>query len=213
MDDKNIPNVKKELLRELLDWAKTIILAMIFAWVFVNFVIVNAKVPTGSMKNTINEGDRIIAWRLSYFLKNSTPQRYDIIVFRGHGEDTTLYVKRVIGVPGDTLSIIDGRVYVNGSDEPLRDDFVLGISHDNYPYPTSYPPNSYVTVPEDGSPSYITVPDGHYFVMGDNRGNSVDSRSWGRQDTLRTFVSDEQIQGRVLFRYFPGFQILSRRGD
>jgi signal peptidase I len=201
-------SVKGELLREALGWAKAIIGALVLAWVFTNFVIVNAQVPTGSMKNTINEGDRIIAWRPSYMF--SEPERYDIVVFRGHGEDTTLYVKRIIGVPGDTLYIENGLVYVNGEEEPLRNDFVLGTHSDNFPYPTRYPPNDYVTLSEDGFPLYITVPEGHYFVLGDNRGNSVDSRSWGSEGTLRTFVADEQIQGRVLFRYWPGIQNLTK---
>ncbi|MCL1877398.1 MAG: signal peptidase I, partial [Defluviitaleaceae bacterium] len=80
-DVKNeAPDVKKELWREALSWAKTILFALIFAWFFTNFVIVNAHVPTGSMENTIPAPSRIIAFRLSYMF--SEPQRGDIIVFR-----------------------------------------------------------------------------------------------------------------------------------
>jgi signal peptidase I len=203
-----VPNVKGELLREAFSWAKTIAFALIFAWVFTNFVIVNAVVPTGSMEETIRVNDRIVAFRLSYMF--SDPQRYDIIIFPSPSGDGRLYVKRIIGLPGDELTIVNGSVYVNNSNEPfeLRDDFVKGELFGNFPSPRM--PNSYITIPNDGSPPYITIPDDHYFVLGDNRTNSVDSRSWGSEGTLRTFVPRDQIQGRVLFRYFPGIQNLTK---
>ena len=199
---EEVPNVKGELWREALSWAKTIIFALVFAWVFTNFVIVNASVPTGSMEGTIRVNDRIVAFRLSYTF--SEPDRYDIIVFRGADGESTLYVKRIIGLPGDTIRILDGRVYVNDSTEPLRDDFVQGDFFGNFPIPR-YPNPPHLTIPEDGSAPYLTVPEGHFFVLGDNRNNSIDSRNWDNP-----FVSREQIQGRVIFRYFPGFQNLTR---
>ncbi|MCL2386331.1 MAG: signal peptidase I [Defluviitaleaceae bacterium] len=179
--DENI-NVKRELWRDALGWLKTILFALLFAWLFTNYVIVNASVPTGSMEGTIRVNDRIVAFRLSYVF--STPERFDIIVFRGAFDESPLYVKRIIGVPGDTVTIRDGRVFLNDDTEPLRDDFVQGEFFGNHgPY----------TVPEDG-----------FFVLGDNRNNSVDSRHWGNP-----FVERGQIQGRVIFRYFPGFQNLT----
>lgn len=225
-------SVKMELLKDALGWLKTILFAFIFAWLLTNFVIVNALVPTGSMQETIRVNDRIVAFRLSYLF--SEPQRSDIIVFRSRdyvsvsflqritstfsnriGDGQTLYVKRIIGVPGDTIYIYDWRVFLNGAEEPLIEDYVLapgrpGHQHRMFPILESYPLNSYITVPEDGSSPFVTVPDGHFFVLGDHRNNSVDSRSWGAADTLRTFVPQEHIQGRVIFRYFPGFRNLTR---
>jgi len=176
------PNLKAELWRDALGWAKTILFAVVFALLINNFVIVNASVPTGSMEGTIRVNDRIVAFRLAYMF--SEPDRFDIVVFRGPDDSSILYVKRIIGIPGDEVNIIDGRVFVNGNHEPLRYNFVQGEVFGNFgPY---------------------EVPEGHFFVLGDNRGNSIDSRHWSS-----TFVGREQILGRVIFRYFPGFQNLA----
>lgn len=175
-------DVRKVLIMEALSWLKIIIFAIVFAFVLTRFVIVNASVPTGSMEGTIRSNDRIVAFRLSYIF--STPDMYDIIVFYGPDGDDMLYVKRVVGLPGDTLVIINGDVFLNDSPVPIRSDFVHGSSFGNYgPY---------------------EIPEGHVFVLGDNRGNSVDSRSWEN-----TFVRKDQILGRVLFRYFPNFRNLT----
>lgn len=201
-DNYEEPDMKNELWREAFSWLKTIAFALIFAWVFVNFVIVNASVPTGSMEGTIRVGDRIVAFRLSYMF--TEPERYDIIVFRGAEADSPLYVKRIMGIPGDEITIIDGSVFVNGKEEALRDDFVQGDLFGNFPIPRNPVPD-FMTVPTDGSAPFLTVPENHFFVLGDNRNNSIDSRNW-----TNPFVSREQIQGRVIFRYWPGFQNLTR---
>ena len=181
-DETEAPSVKSELLTEALGWAKTIVFAVVLALVINNFIIVNASVPTGSMMDTIQVNDRIIAFRLAYLFSN--PQRFDIIVFRCPDDGVTLYVKRIVGLPGDLVNIINGNVYINNADRPLRDDFVRGEHLRNY--------------------GPFEVPEGKFFVLGDNRSNSIDSRHWTNQ-----FVAQDTILGRVIFRYFPGFRSLT----
>jgi len=195
--DDEPPDFKKELWREVFSWARVIIFTLILAFSINSFVIVNARVPTGSMEDTIQVNDRIVAFRLSYLFNE--PRRYDIVVFRGPPGNPTHYVKRIIGLPGDSLLIINGHVYINGSEEPLRYDFVKGAIGGDY--------GVFNAETETFEP--FIVPEGHFFVLGDYRTNSVDSRHermWGE-----TFIPQERILGRVIFRYFPGFANLMNR--
>ena len=164
---------------ELISWIKTIVLAVLIA-IFINFVlIVNATVPTGSMENTIMTKDRVVALRMSYLF--SDPERGDVVIFKYPDDETMLYVKRVIGLPGDTVEIKDGGVYINGSEEPLEEDYIRETTEGDYgPY---------------------EVPEGCYFMMGDNRNNSLDSRFWNNK-----FVEEDKILGKVVFKYYkkPG---------
>lgn len=168
---------------EILSWIKTIVFAVVLALLINRFVIVNATVPTGSMETTIMPNDRIVALRLSYVF--GEPQRGDIAVFEYPDDPThkTLYVKRVIGLPGDTVEILAGKVYINGElnesvDEHIKETYI----GDYGPY----------VVPEDC-----------YFMMGDNRNNSLDSRFWENK-----FVEKDAMLGKVIFKYYPGVKIL-----
>jgi len=173
---------KDDIIKEVISWIKTIVFAVIFALLITQFVIVNAKVPTGSMMDNIMPDDRLVALRLAYI--NSGPKRFDIVVFRFPDDRTQLYVKRVIGLPGETVTIKAGKVYINDSDVPLDDSFVRET-----PLPDNFGP--------------VTVPANSYFMMGDNRNNSADSRVWNNK-----FVIKSDILGKVLFRYWPNFKIL-----
>jgi len=177
-----MPSVRNELLKDALSWGKTILFAVVFALLFNRFVIVNARVPSGSMEATIRTNDRIIANRLSYMF--SDPTRFDIVVFPSPDRPDQLNVKRIIGLPGETVNIVDGLVFINDEPRPLRHDFVLGGISGNF--------------------GPFEVPDGHYFMLGDHREDSVDSRRW--QTT--PFVCGTDILGRVVLRYFPGFRNL-----
>lgn len=168
--------------KEVFSWVKTILLAAILAGAVNSFLIVNAEVPTGSMENTIMTGDRILALRTSYWF--GEPERGDITVFRYPDDPTgnTLYVKRIIGEPGDTVQVEDGEVFVNG--ETLEEDYIAEITEGDFgPY---------------------TVPEGCYFMMGDNRNHSVDSRFWENK-----FVEKDEILGKVVLRYYKGFKWIS----
>lgn len=170
---------KQKVKSEVVSWIKTFVIAVVIAIAVNAFVIVNAKVPSGSMERTIMTNDRIIAYRLSY--KFSAPERGDIVVFRYPDDRDVLYVKRIIGLPGETVEMIDGTVYING--EVLKEDYLKEDAYGSYgPY---------------------TVPEGKYFMMGDNRNLSWDSRFWEN-----TFVPKSDILGKGVFRYYPKFKKL-----
>jgi len=166
--------------REIWDYVKLIAIAVVVMIVLQSFVIVNAKIPSASMETTIMTGDNIFGNRLVY--KFSDPQRYDIIIFKYPDDESKLFIKRVIGLPGDTIDIHDGDVYVNGSEIPLEDSFCAE-------------PDSTV----GGNLTYpITVPEDSYFCLGDNRVYSKDSRYWENP-----FVRRDKILGKAFFRYWP----------
>lgn len=171
---------KKSFFREVIDFVIPIVLAVAIALVLKNYVIANAQVPTGSMLNTIQEGDRIIASRLAYI--NDDPERYDIIIFKFPDDESQYFVKRVIGLPGETVNIVNGIVYVtktDGTTIQLDDSFVTNC------------------VPVGNFGPYV-VPEDSYFMLGDNRNNSQDSRYWENK-----YVKKDKIIGKVLFRYYP----------
>lgn len=183
-DVKNEPNsTKNSAVREIISWVQTIVFAVVLAYLITTFLIVNAKVPSGSMENTVMTGDRLIANRLSYIA--SEPERFDIVVFKYPDDESKLFIKRVIGLPGDTVEVRDGEVYINGSDTPLEDSF---IKEEMYTSDT---------------PMIYEVPEDCYFMMGDNRNGSNDSRLWNNK-----FVNRDKILGKAVFKYYPKFEIL-----
>lgn len=193
---------------EVLSWVKTIILALILAYLITNFLIVNAVVPSASMETTVMTGDRLVANRLSYML--SDPERFDIVVFKYPDDESILYIKRIIGMPGETIQIKDGNVYVNGESNPLRCDFINEYMDTSDP--TRYPAE--FTIPKKGdnisdykgitdSSVYDEDGDGKfdedcYFMMGDNRNKSSDSRFWANK-----YLSRNKMEGKAVFRYWP----------
>ena len=167
--------------KEILGWIETIAVAVLLAFLINHFLLVNVYVPTGSMENTIMAGDRILALRTSYWF--SDPERGDVVVFEDPDDPTgkTLYVKRIIGVGGDTVEVKDGDVLVNGQvqDEP------------------------YIKEITEGDFGSYHVPEGCYFMMGDNRNDSLDARFWEN-----TYVEKDAILGKVVLRYYKGFKII-----
>lgn len=167
-----------DLKREIISWIQIILAAVVIALVLNNFIIANSRVPTGSMENTIMSHSRVIGSRLSYL--NSDPERGDVVIFHFPDDITgkTYYVKRVIGLPGEKVEIIDGKVYINDSETPLDE--------------------PYLPEPMEGSYGPYEVPEGCYFMMGDNRNNSQDARFWKNK-----FVEKDKIVAKVLFCYYP----------
>lgn len=176
-------NKKESKIGGIISFFIPIIIAVVVALVLRTYVFANAVVPTGSMLNTIQLNDRIIASRLAY-VKND-PERYDVILFHFPDNEEEIYVKRVIGLPGETVEIVNGVVYVtktDGETVQLDDSFVTNCE------------------PEGDFGPY-TVPENSYFMLGDNRNDSRDSREWNNK-----FVSKDKILGKVMFRYYPGFE-------
>lgn len=166
---------KESRRQAVISWAVTIAAALALALFINNVLIVNASVPTGSMESTIMTGSRMFGLRVSYW--GSDPVRGDIIIFRYPDDPSRNFVKRVIGMPGDTVEIIGGVTYVNG--EKLEESYL-----NETPAGKDYGPYE---VPEDS-----------YFVMGDNRNHSNDSRLW-----QNTFVSRNAVLGKAVFCYWP----------
>lgn len=175
------PDVKNSIWKELWEYIKMIIFVVAVVLVVNNFLLINARVPSESMENTIMTGDRFFGNRLAYLFDD--PERFDIVVFKYPDDESQLFVKRVIGLPGETVEIKDGKVYINGSQTPLDDSFTPETPTGDYgPY---------------------VVPEGSYFMLGDNRNHSGDSRFW-----KQPYVEKEKIVGKAIFRYFPGVKIL-----
>lgn len=170
---------KKAFWKEVLSYIEIFIVAFIIAYILTHFFIINCRVPTGSMLDTIQLKDRIIGNRLSYI--NKDPERGDIIIFPAPDNESKIYIKRVIGLPGETIEVRDGRVYINGSDTPLEEPYVT---------------EEYLIGSRDFGP--YTIPEDSYFMLGDHRNNSADSRVWNN-----TCVKKEKILGKALFIYFP----------
>ena len=169
----------RSILREVLGWVRTIAIAVILAGLINFFLIANSSVPTGSMETTIPAGSRIIGWRPDYHFED--PQRGDIVIFKYPDDESMTFVKRIIGMPGETVTIIDGKVYINNSTTPLDE-----------PYLTQTPTGSF---------GPYLVPADSYFMLGDNRDNSKDSRYWNNP-----YVSRDKILAKVYFMWWPRFR-------
>jgi signal peptidase I len=161
----------------LRETAEVLILAIAIAAGIRTFIAESRFIPTGSMIPTLKIDDRLMVEKITYLFH--PPERQDIVVFRppakllAQGSDKDL-IKRVIGLPGDKVEIKAGKVLVN--DQPLAE--------------------NYINEPMNRDFLAITVPPNQYFMMGDNRNNSYDSRFWG-------FVPRDHIIGKAAFRTFP----------
>lgn len=166
----------KAVIRE---WIESIIIAVILALFVRAFIIQAFKIPTGSMKPTLNENDRIFVSKYIYRFKE--PQRADIVVFKSPEDPKKDFIKRLIAAGGETVQIKDGSILINGS--PVQ---VLQMQAVYY-----YNRGDYGSAGQK-----ITVPEGHFYVLGDNSSSSRDSRYWG-------FVPRKYIIGKAVFRYWP----------
>jgi len=180
----------KSLWRE---YVEAIIIAVVLALFIRTFVVQAFKIPSGSMVPTLTIGDHILVTKFLYdikipfwdmiLIKFSPPQRGDIIVFKFPEDESKDFIKRVIGLPGDTVEVRNKRVWVNG--ELLVENYIQHVDPAILPHQAQ---------PRDNLGS-ITIPADSYFVMGDNRDQSLDSRFWG-------YVRLEKIKGKAFLIYW-----------
>lgn len=168
------------------EWVPTIALALVIALVLRTYAFASYYIPSESMLDTMRIGDLFFAENVSYKVLRQEPQRGDIVVFRHPQEGQhNILIKRVIGLPGDTVEVQDGQVLING--EALAEDYIA------QPPLRAFPRH--------------TVPADSYFVMGDNRNNSADSRVWG-------YLPRENLLGRAALVFWPPqrMRVLERVG-
>jgi signal peptidase I len=187
---------KKSTIRE---YFESIVIAVILALFIRTFVVQAFKIPTGSMEENLLIGDHLLVNKFIFapaatglegaLLPVKSINRGDVIVFKYPEEPDRDFIKRVIGLPGETVEVREKKVYVNGTalDEPYA----------HYLLPVSTPSEFHEVTSFDVRERYgpVTVPAGHYFVMGDNRDNSQDSRYWG-------FLPRDFVKGKALVIYW-----------
>ena len=193
---------KKKFIAGLKETVETVVFVVVMVIIIRFFIGEIRWIPSASMHPTLIEGDRIFVERFSRFYR--APERGDIIVFYPPSEDIKTdilsifsrltgffckdiaYIKRVIGVPGDKLEIkehVNGEYEVYINDKPLNEPYIMGA-------------DDYIPCSDGMFCGPMTVPEGQYFMMGDNRGNSQDSRFWG-------FLPKERVIGRAVFLFWP----------
>jgi len=193
VDDKKgtpAPVGKKHIVRE---YAESIVIAIILALIIRTFVVQAFKIPSGSMEDTLAIGDHILVSKFIYgskipftdkrFLKIRDPKRGDVIVFEYPEDPSKDFIKRVIGTPGDVIEERDKKIFINGQ--------LYVNPHEVH--------KEMEIVPREQNPrdnfGPVKVPEGSYFVMGDNRDRSYDSRFWG-------FVKNPKIKGLAFIKYW-----------
>ncbi len=200
---KEQPSGQKEghpVLRELISYIKIIVVACVFAFFVSHFVLINAQIPSRSMEDLLTVKDRIFGCRLSYAFQG--PDRFDVVMFRYPVNEEKIYIKRVIGLPGETVKIREGGIYIDGEKEPLQEDYL---------------PEEWV----DGNDGFVFhVPEESYLMLGDNRNISEDARYWARcalqegvasteeEAQKYTYVHADKIIGQAVLKYYPKIELL-----
>ena len=169
---------ERSIFRELGGWLLYILIIIGLTYLIITFVGQRTRVSGSSMETTLSNGDNLIVDKLTYHFKE--PKRYDIIVFPYKYEENTYYIKRIIGLPGETVQVIDGYTYING--EQLVGDI----------YGTEVMEAAGIAAES------ITLGEDEYFVLGDNRNHSSDSR-----DPSVGILKRKDLMGRAWIRIYP----------
>lgn len=172
-------NILKKIFLFFLDIIETGVIALSVFIIVYLFILQPHEVKGNSMYPNFEHGDFLLTDKISYQLNN--PQRGDVIVFQAPLDERYDYIKRIVGLPGETVSIIRGKIYIN--DELLNESYL----------PSDTETRQGLVFKDNDR---FNIPDQEYFVMGDNRAHSSDSRDWGT-------VPKENIVGKVWIRYWP----------
>lgn len=181
------------------EWTESIVVALVLALIIRTFLVQAFKIPSGSMEDTLLIGDHLLVSKFVYgmqipftekrIFRFKDPQQGDVIVFEFPEDRDKGYfsrrdfIKRVVGVPGDVVEVRDKQVYVNG----VKYELPQAILKEAETIPAEYGPRDFMKP--------VTVPADSYFVMGDNRDRSYDSRFWG-------FVTEPEIKGKAFIKYW-----------
>ena len=176
MEENNIVLSRTQRMKDFVkSWALPVICFVVF-WLIFKFVLMTSIIPTQSMYPTLSAPCFTVGVRMNVLSKPY--ERGDIVLFQRSDGNERFYAKRIVGMPGDVLEIKHGQTYINGVE-----------------YEESYLNET----PEDLDFGPFQVPEDHYFMMGDNRNSSLDSRYW-----TNTYVAEDKILAKVLFRYYDG---------
>ncbi len=189
------PTQKRGLLYHLIDITLNIVIIVAIVAAIRTFVVSPFQVEGSSMTDTLKDKEYIVINKFRYIV--GSPDRGDIVVFRPLVDEDKYYVKRIIGLPGDTIVVRDGDVFVrkDGKDTPLNESY---LSAKNADHTFRAPVNS-----GDTGEVVYNVPIGQYFVLGDNRMGSLDSRSFMKDGEPLPFVPESNIKGSVWFVALP----------
>jgi signal peptidase I len=171
---------REDLKREIKEWAQSIAIALVLTLIIRTYVVQAFKIPSGSMRPTLVEGDKLFVNKYLYRFEH--PQRGDIVVFKYPQDPKKDFIKRLVAFEGETVEIRDGKIRIDGKvlDDPKTFGKFYYYNHD----------------PFGGPNEKITVPPRSYYVLGDNSANSTDSRFWG-------FVPFKNMIGKAMFRWWP----------
>ncbi len=169
-------SIRKTIIREMKEWIRSLLWVAVITGLIVTFIATPVRVKGSSMLDTLQDNDFMIVTKFEYIL--GSPRRFDVVTCHYPNRGSTSFVKRIVGIPGDMVAIHEGRLYVNG--EAVKE-----------PYITRLP--NYEMEP-------VTVKEGCYFVLGDNRPVSNDSHSVGQ-------LTRDQITGKVRFVAWPIWQM------
>jgi signal peptidase I len=201
------PRSNEGLISSIQSLAATVVIALFV----ITFVVQAFQIPSQSMENTLQIGDYLLVDKVSYgadarnnlLLPYRTIKRDDVVVFKWPIDPHQHFVKRVVGLPGDRVHLANGKVFINGV--PAAESFAIYKQASADPYRDNFPTTRYLNASADARwlqefPQLmrggdLLVPEDHYFVLGDNRNESSDSRYWG-------FVPRENVVGRPLLIYF-----------